>query len=65
MYTLITNVSPELFEELHFLGIGACGTVRTNRRGLPVALKKSARIRLTQGQTIFRQKGNLHVLAIR
>ena len=42
-------VSPELFEELQLLGTGACGTVRTNRRGFPMALRKAA-IRLTQGK---------------
>jgi len=56
-------VSPELFDELHFLGTGACGTVRTTRKGIPEALKKKSRIRLQQGETIFRQKG--HLLAVR
>ena len=51
--------SPELFKELHLLGTGACGTVRMNRKNLPAGLKKAARIRLNQGQTIFRQQGNL------
>jgi len=56
-------VSPELFDELHFLGTSACGTVRTTRKGIPEALKKKSRIRLQQGETIFRQKG--HLLAVR
>ena len=31
--------SPALFTELRDLGFGACGTVRINRRGLPVEMK--------------------------
>ena len=31
--------SPHLFSDLHCLGFGACGTVRTNRRGLPAEMQ--------------------------
>ena len=31
--------SPALFSDLHHLGFGACGTVRSDRRGLPAELK--------------------------
>ena len=30
--------SPRLFQNLRHLGFGACGTVRTNRRGVPEAI---------------------------
>ena len=31
--------SPRLFQNLRHLGFGACGTVRTNRRGVPDEIK--------------------------
>ena len=31
--------SPSLFQNLRRLGFGACGTVRTNRRGVPEEIK--------------------------
>ena len=34
--------SPELFLRLKALGFGACGTARTNRRGIPASLKSTA-----------------------
>ncbi|XP_070211318.1 piggyBac transposable element-derived protein 4-like [Littorina saxatilis] len=59
--------SPELFNELYLLNTYACGTVRTSRRGMPEAFKKQKRgadtIKLTQGQTIFRQAE--HLLAVK
>ncbi|XP_035829440.1 piggyBac transposable element-derived protein 4-like [Aplysia californica] len=55
-------VSPDLFDELHLLGTGACGTVRTNRKEKPDAIKKKAGIKLSQGETIFRQRDNLLAL---
>lgn len=49
--------SPELFSELDLLNTYACGTVRTNRKGVPKAF--SAVKRMKQGDGIFRRKGNL------
>ena len=31
--------SPSLFQDLRRLGFGACGTVRTNQRGVPSEMK--------------------------
>ena len=31
--------SPSLFRNLRYLGFGACGTVHTNRRGVPDDIK--------------------------
>ena len=51
--------SPYLFLELWRRGTMACGTVRSNRKGLPPGLD---RIKLKeQGQYITRQKGNMRV----
>ena len=33
--------SPELFSELYYRQTYACGTVRTNRKGLPETVKKA------------------------
>lgn len=49
--------SPELFSELDLLNTYACGTVRTNRKGVPKAF--TAVKRMKQGDGIFRRKGNL------
>ena len=40
--------SPQLFLALWSLGIGACGTVRTNRRGVPAAMR--SRAKMTKGE---------------
>ncbi|XP_069105709.1 piggyBac transposable element-derived protein 4-like [Argopecten irradians] len=53
--------SPELFDELEHMNTYACGTLRTNRKGVPVAIKRKNR-KLLQGQCIFRQKDNLLVI---
>ena len=37
--------SPELFLKLRSLGFGACGTVRTNRRGIPSSFKSKASLK--------------------
>jgi hypothetical protein len=48
--------SPELFSELDLLNTYACGTVRTNRKGVPKAFSA---VKMKQGDVIFRRKGNL------
>jgi hypothetical protein len=49
--------NPELFDQLHQKGIYCCGTVRTNRRGMPEAIR-SAKLK-ERGQSLTLQKGNL------
>ena len=59
--------SPELFNQLYYLNTYACGTVRVNRQGMPVAFRKQKRrrdtITLRQEETIFHQQD--HLLAIK
>ena len=43
VYTDNFYSSPALFVELRERGFGACGTVRTNRRGLPPEMKNTWR----------------------
>lgn len=52
--------SPELFEELNALDTYACGTVRVNRKEVPVDIKQKKKLR--QGEGIFRRRGNLLAL---
>ena len=54
--------SPELFFTLESLDTYACGTVRLNRKGLPMSLKRT---RLRQGQGTFRRNGSLLALKYR
>ena len=55
--------SVKLFEDLLTNGTYACGTIRTNRRGIPHAVSKSNL--KTQGECVQRQKGNLVATAWR
>ena len=48
--------SPKLFHQLYKLGIGACGTVRLDRRGLPIDFKKA---KLLKGEITTFRDGNL------
>lgn len=48
--------SPTLFEQLHAQGLYACGTVRTNRRGLPSGMKNTGHLQ-EQGEAKLWQKG--------
>jgi hypothetical protein len=48
--------SPALFQELYDNGIYACGTVRTNRRGLPPHIRQIAQVQ-EQGDMKTWQKG--------
>uniref|UniRef100_A0A8C4T4J0 PiggyBac transposable element-derived protein domain-containing protein n=1 Tax=Erpetoichthys calabaricus TaxID=27687 RepID=A0A8C4T4J0_ERPCA len=55
--------SPELFMELQSRGIGACGTVRVNRRHMPLQLKPD-RLKLKRGDNpVFMRADNLVALA--
>ena len=45
--------SPELLEELLYRNTLSCGTVRSNRKGLPIALSKA---KLKPGECAFRRK---------
>lgn len=49
--------SPELFEELDLLNTYACGTVHTNRKGMPKAFSRVKKLK--QGDGIFRRMNNL------
>jgi len=51
-------VTPSLFDELHAMGIRACGPVRSNRAGLPRLLLAEAE-RLRRGQSWWRHRGVL------
>ena len=57
--------SPALCRHLHRVGIRACGTVRTNRAGLPLGSKqlKAVMKALEDGQTVAWQSGDLGCLA--
>jgi hypothetical protein len=59
--------SPALCRHLHRVGIRACGTVRTNRAGLPLKSKplKAVMRSLEDGQTVSWQSGDLGCLAWR
>ena len=52
--------SPALFSDLHRLGFGACGTVRTNRRGLPPEMSAKLKKGDITSATI-----NDHILALK
>ena len=45
--------SPELFSELYYRETYACGTVRQNRKGLPLSVKKA---KLKPLQSVFLQE---------
>lgn len=49
--------SPELVEELLHRDTSSCGTVRSDRKGLPKALKKT---KLKPGETCFRRSRNMN-----
>ena len=51
VYTDNYYSSPALFSDLRRLGFGTCGTVRTNRRGLP----KEMNAKLKKGETLSKQ----------
>ena len=56
--------SIELFDELYARNTYACGTVRTNRKGLPVVLSdKEHTKKMKPGDLIFRRKE--HMLAVK
>src|ERR1700741_3355714 len=59
--------SPALCRHLQRVGIRACGTVRTNRAGLPLKSKllKAVMRSLEDGQTVSWQSGDLGCLAWR
>ena len=48
--------SPELFSELYYRETYACGTVRTNRKGIPITVKNA---KLKPLESIFLRKGPL------
>ena len=52
--------SPKLFLELHNLGVGACGTVRANRRDLPEEVKRA---QLRRGDDPIFMSGDKKLLA--
>ena len=53
--------SPELFSELHYLETFCCGTVRSLRKNLPLAVTK---VKLkNKGDCVFRRNGLLLCLA--
>ena len=53
--------SPELFSELHYLETFCCGTVRSLRKNLPIAVTK---VKLkNKGDCVFRRNGPLLCLA--
>ena len=53
--------SPELFSELHYLETFFCGTVRSLRKNLPLAVTK---VKLqNKGDCVFRRNGPLLCLA--
>ena len=52
--------SPELFLQLRTLGLGTCGTVRTNRRGIPESFKSKKS--LDKGEVKTCQSSDLLVL---
>lgn len=52
--------SPTLFQELYDYGLFACGTVRTNRRGLPPTLRYAGKLE-KQGEMKSWQKGPMAV----
>ena len=49
--------SPALLEKLHYRRTGVCGTVRTNRVGLPTFPSK-----LLKGEQTFQHKCDVHML---
>jgi hypothetical protein len=51
--------SPELLDFLDSLDTYACGTLRTNRKQVPKALKGT---KLRKGEAVFRRRGNLLAL---
>ena len=51
--------SPDLIDLLHKRKMHACGTVRKNRKSLPLAVTQA---KLKQGETVFCHKNNLLVL---
>ena len=52
--------SPSLFQNLRHLGFGACGTVRTNRHGVPEEIKA----KLQKGEIVSKMIDN-NVLALK
>ena len=50
--------SVELYEELYYFETYACGTVRKDRVGLPIAVKE-AKLKKGSGDCVFRRKGPL------
>ena len=52
--------SPELMEELYYRNTFACGTVRKNRKGLPVAVSEPKF--KERGQMVFRRNGPMLAL---
>ena len=63
-YAFMDNyyTSVGLFEELEERNTLSCGTVRSNRVGLPkeiCGLKQKAVKKLKRGESLYRQKGNL------
>lgn len=50
--------SPKLFDDLRRVGLYCCGTVRTNRKGMPPAMKNTKDLK-KQGDSKIFQKGEL------
>lgn len=51
--------SPELMEELVYRSTWACGTLRSNRKGIPASVKAA---KLKPGETVFRRNGPTLIL---
>ena len=58
VYTDNYYTSPALFRDLALKGFGACGTVRVDRRGVPVEMKT----KLARGEVTTAKSGNLLAL---